>query len=116
MSKVKKYMKNPIAVEVLQLTWENWGEMCEFAEVPKKATGLIARKEEISMQIETFEGKMIANEGDYIIKGILGELYPCRKDIFEKTYTDITYLYNDKPDRKTYHAKPERENKEISAK
>lgn len=36
--------------------------------------------------IETLEGKMKATEGDYIIKGVHGEFYPCKPDIFEKTY------------------------------
>nr|DAR36608.1 MAG TPA: PGDYG protein [Caudoviricetes sp.] len=39
-----------------------------------------------TMNIETLEGTMIASEGDYIIKGINGEFYPCKPDIFEKTY------------------------------
>lgn len=36
--------------------------------------------------IKTLEGNMIANAGDYIIKGVNGELYPCKPDIFQKTY------------------------------
>lgn len=36
--------------------------------------------------IDTLEGVMTANEGDYIIKGIQGEYYPCKPDIFEATY------------------------------
>ena len=39
--------------------------------------------------IKTLEGDMIANPGDYIIKGIKGELYPCKPDIFEQTYEPI---------------------------
>lgn len=39
-----------------------------------------------TMTIETLEGAMIANIGDYIIKGVNGEFYPCKPDIFEKTY------------------------------
>lgn len=38
------------------------------------------------MIIKTLEGDMTANVGDYIIKGVSGELYPCKPDIFEKTY------------------------------
>lgn len=37
-------------------------------------------------EIQTLEGKMIARSGDYIIKGVNGEIYPCKADIFEKTY------------------------------
>lgn len=38
------------------------------------------------LSIETLEGKIIANVGDYIIKGVKGEFYPCKPDIFHKTY------------------------------
>lgn len=39
-------------------------------------------------EIKTLEGTMIANAGDYIIQGVNGEIYPCKADIFQKTYTD----------------------------
>ena len=39
-------------------------------------------------EIKTFEGTMIANTGDYIIQGVHGEIYPCKADIFQKTYTE----------------------------
>jgi len=39
--------------------------------------------------IHTLEGTMTANIGDYIIKGVNGELYPCKPDIFEKTYEKV---------------------------
>lgn len=41
--------------------------------------------------IETLEGKMRASKGDYIIKGVNGEFYPCKPDIFEKTYELVGY-------------------------
>lgn len=39
--------------------------------------------------IKTLEGNMIATKEDYLIKGVNGELYPCKKDIFEKTYVAV---------------------------
>ena len=39
--------------------------------------------------IKTLEGNMIANPGDYIIKGVKGELYPCKPEIFEQTYEPV---------------------------
>ena len=39
-------------------------------------------------EIKTLEGTMIANAGDYIIQGVHGEIYPCKSDIFQKTYTE----------------------------
>lgn len=43
----------------------------------------------VQMRIKTLEGVMIANIGDWIIKGIKGELYPCKPDIFEATYEAV---------------------------
>lgn len=43
----------------------------------------------VSMEIFTLEGRHIANIGDYIIKGIKGELYPCKPDIFKQTYEPV---------------------------
>ena len=45
----------------------------------------------IHMAIETLEGVMIARPGDYIIKGVKGEVYPCKPDIFEMTYEKVTH-------------------------
>lgn len=44
------------------------------------------------LKIHTLEGVMTVNVGDYIIKGVKGEFYPCKPDIFEKTYEEIEYL------------------------
>ena len=40
-------------------------------------------------EIKTLEGVMIARAGDYIIKGVKGEIYPCKADIFEQTYEEV---------------------------
>ena len=44
------------------------------------------RKNEHGLAIYTLEGTMIASKGDWIIKGVSGEFYPCKPDIFDKTY------------------------------
>ena len=50
------------------------------------------------MKIETLEGTMTASKGDYIIKGVNDEFYPCKLDIFQKTYEFISgNLYKKKP-------------------
>ena len=41
------------------------------------------------MEIETLEGVMKANKGDWIIRGVKGELYPCKPDVFEMTYEKV---------------------------
>ena len=41
------------------------------------------------LEIETLEGIMVGNKGDYLIKGVAGELYACKPDIFEMTYEPV---------------------------
>lgn len=45
--------------------------------------------DEAYCEISTLEGTIIANGGDYIIKGVRGEIYPCKSDIFEETYEEV---------------------------
>lgn len=73
-----KYKKKPVEVEAIKWTGTNRedvfqfvGDTCYFSE------GLF---------IKTLEGDMFAHVGDYIIKGVQGEFYPCKPDIFEETY------------------------------
>lgn len=92
-----KYRKKPVVIEAVQLRWDTWDEMCKHAgvgEAPSphgcyidaagNATDNATR--ELGMRIPTLEGVMIAREGDYIIRGVKGELYPCKPDIFDATY------------------------------
>ncbi len=86
-----KYRKKPIVIEAVQLRWDNWNEMCDFAGVGKLEDGKPEGemyKDGITMMlnIPTLEGIMTAMEGDFIVRGIQGELYPVKSDIFEQTY------------------------------
>lgn len=84
-----KYKKKPIIVDALQYNGLN------FAYVIKWSAAFCDQNSEVKMYkntygefiIKTLEGKMIANEGDFIIHGISGYFYPCKQDIFKKTYT-----------------------------
>ena len=82
-----KYRKKPVVIEAIQLTNES------IIEIIKWATDYISIKidtdendDVIGMIIPTLEGAMKASMNDYIIKGIQGEFYPCKPDIFEQTY------------------------------
>lgn len=55
----------------------------------KKPVIVEAYQTDKEMIIETLEGKLKASPGDWIIKGINGELYPCKPDIFAKTYEEV---------------------------
>ena len=59
--------------------------MATFAE-SKEWEGHLSKEKKWNLTIPTLEGEMTASDGDYIIKGVQGEFYPCKPDIFEKTY------------------------------
>jgi len=88
-----KYRKKPVVIDALELRWDNWPEMCEHAGVGKlsdgKPEGTMGHNNSINLSIPTLEGLMVAKEGDYIIKGVKGELYPCKPDIFHLTYEEV---------------------------
>jgi hypothetical protein len=80
---MKKYRKKPIVIEATQLTEEAF--TCEHPSELHVAGVTYYPKERVA-KINTLEGEMTANIGDFIIRGANGELYPCKPDIFEKTY------------------------------
>ena len=77
----RAYRKKPVTVEAVQWTGENHAEMCEF--IDPEVFEIIPRE---GLVIHTLEGDHHASPGDYIIKGVNGEFYPCKPDIFAKTY------------------------------
>ena len=76
-----KYRKKPVTIEAIQWTGENRSEICFF-------TGRCGGKlfMEGELYITTMEGTHHASVGDFIIKGVRGEFYPCKPDIFAETY------------------------------
>ena len=83
-----KYRKKPVIIEAVQFTGLNPTEIKEFAgyncEVEIYDNGVAAPIANIV--IHTLEGDMRVSKGDYIIKGVSGEFYPCKANIFEQTY------------------------------
>ena len=84
-----KYMKKPIVVEAVQWTGENRGEIRDFA-TGFRRLDFDGNVRERVLIIETLEGKMKAQVGDFIIKGVQGEVYPCKPDIFEASYYKVS--------------------------
>ena len=85
-----KYRKKPIVIEAVQWTGENAEEVVKLSNGSRElefCDDFIEDKPEV--KIKTLEGIMTANKGDWIIKGISNEFYPCRNDIFEKTYKPV---------------------------
>ena len=90
-----KFKKKPVVVEAIQIvkgmdicepTW--WFEAIQSNKVITHGFGKFTR-EEPSVDIHTLEGVMRGNKGDWIIRGVSGELYPCKPDIFEMTYEAV---------------------------
>ena len=89
---VKKYRKKPVEIEAMRLTDENVGAVAEWCG-GKAAPSLVpwvGRGLKEVLNIFTLEGKMQADYGDYIIKGVQGEFYPCKPDIFAATYEEVS--------------------------
>lgn len=85
-----KYKKRPVEIEAIQFTRNNWNEIVEFTN--GKAFNFAIEKRPSGYAyclIRTLDGDMKAKNGDYIIKGIQGEFYPCKPDIFESTYEKV---------------------------
>ena len=80
---MSKYRKKPVVIEAIQWTGNNKGEIEDFA---GDAAVWVRLGEFSIMRIETLEGIMTANKGDWVIKGIAGEYYPCHPNIFAATY------------------------------
>lgn len=86
-----KYRKKPVVIEAVL-----WGP--PFAELPGWieagiASGKLSRPPGDCLHIQTLEGVMVASPGDWIILGVVGEMYPCKPDIFERTYEPAEALY-----------------------
>ena len=81
---MRKYKKKPVSVKCIQWTTENESEILRTYK-----NAMVLEKDQLYddvLAIQTIEGLMFAKRGDYIIEGVKGEVYSCRKDIFEETY------------------------------
>ena len=90
-----KFRKKPVVIEAVQWDGLNLEEVKNFvSDNAYYATNDAAWKANVfrpitNITIHTLEGDMKVSENDYIIKGVDGEFYPCKPDIFEKTYEKV---------------------------
>jgi hypothetical protein len=84
MSGVQTYIKKPVAIQAIQWTGMNLKQVIEFIGLHPSASKWTW--DEYELKIFTMEGPLRATIGDFIIRGIKGEFYPCKPDIFEATY------------------------------
>lgn len=79
-----KFRKKPVVIEAIQLTPLNIDEIESFV------GGDLGKDSDGNTVIATLEGAMKCSINDFIIKGVKGEFYPCKPDIFESTYDLVT--------------------------
>ena len=84
----KQYIKKPVTIEAVQLTDRNHLEIIQWLSSYNVESYTLELTDFPSLYIKTLEGVMKANVGDYIIKGVKDEFYPCREDIFKMTYDE----------------------------
>jgi len=88
-----KYRKKPVVIEAFKWCGDNTQseDPLWIVEAIKKNDVWFTNEGSIfcQMKITTLEGEMTAELGDYIIKGIKGEIYPCKPDIFEASYEKV---------------------------
>lgn len=79
-----KYRKKPVVIEAMQFK-----DLADAEIIEKFMNRALARNANGELFIPTLEGEHIASFGDFIIKGVKGEFYPCKPDIFEMTYDAV---------------------------
>lgn len=79
------FRKKPVVIEARRYNGKNGIELLCWAGGTELEEGFFGH----GIKIKTLEGTMTANKGDWIIKGVKGEFYPCKPDIFEATYEAV---------------------------
>jgi hypothetical protein len=80
--KARNFRKKPLVIQAMRYT-----RVALEAEAVAKWSG--GKQTDDGLIINTLEGELLANYGDWIIKGITGEFYPCKPDIFAATYEEV---------------------------
>lgn len=84
----QKYRKKPVVIEAMR--WD--GGPLSQADIVTWSDGTVSGwfDDHYYLRVETLEGRMRAEPGDWIIRGVQGEFYPCKPDIFEATYEQVS--------------------------
>jgi hypothetical protein len=89
----QRFRKKPVQVEAVRWDGENADEVAEFigrdGKIEERRVAGPGRGLQPGIVIHTLEGDMTATVGDWIIRGVQGEFYPCKPDIFEATYEEV---------------------------
>lgn len=103
-----KYRKKPVVIDAIKFDGENHGDVIAWAHAgfPPEANAIITCAGN-GLQIRTLEGPLHASVGDWIIKGVKDEFYPCKSDIFEATYEPVT------TEKENQHKEINRKNRRV---
>jgi hypothetical protein len=82
-----QYRKKPVVIDAFQVRSDNVQQVAEWC--GGRPFGGSPTRAEPHITISTLEGDMRANNGDYVIRGVKGEFYPCKPDIFAATYEAV---------------------------
>ena len=90
---MSQFRKKPVVIEAIQYNGNNGNELRIFSNNAVYESPICEPSEDNPtgsyVQIKTLEGIMIGNVNDWIVRGVNGEFYPCKPDIFEKTYEPV---------------------------
>lgn len=81
-----KFRKKPVVIEAVHFRL-----FSQAVEIARWCGGYVSGITETEIRIPTPKGEMTAKCGDWIIKGVKGEFYPCKSDIFEQTYEWVEF-------------------------
>ena len=84
-----KFRKKPVVIDAVQFTDDEFETTQAINELLDPLRVSYRNPKQPVIIIDTLEGEMTARIGDWIIKGVNGECYPCKPDIFEKTYEKV---------------------------
>jgi hypothetical protein len=96
MGKAKRYRKRPVEIEAVQWTGGNIAEVTAFMHPQEpiyvnNLSHMNFTNADDLVGVAAPEGLKVASKGDWIIRGVKGELYPCKPDIFALTYEEVTH-------------------------
>lgn len=84
-----RYRKRPIEIDAIRWTGENIKDVADFTDGHRD---VVHDGDSHSLLVSTPEGRMRCMAGDWLIRGVEGEYYPCRDSIFQATYEDVDAL------------------------
>lgn len=90
------FRKKPVVIRAVQWLGDNFADV---AQLGGNIMGPYGQSETPHLEIVTLEGRMMASIGDWIIRGVKGEVYPCKPDIFSATYEAVDFDADERQDR-----------------